>query len=91
MKCTAHSTLKARVIVKDACVINSSCCIGTITIFDQPTIVRTFLMLLPMFWLETLDRLLDRSKIFFVNEVSTITATTLLQLSGIVVENSLAA
>jgi hypothetical protein len=44
-----------------------------------------------MFWLETLDRLLDGSKILFVNEVSTITATTLLQLGGIVVKHSLAA
>jgi hypothetical protein len=48
-------------------------------------------MLLPMFWLETLDGLLNRRKILFVNEVSTVTATTLLQFSCVVVEHPLAA
>ena len=48
-------------------------------------------MLLPVFWLETLYRLFDRRKIFFVDEVSAVTATTLLQFGCIVIENALTA
>ena len=77
--------------MKNTCVIDTASGVRTITVLNQPTIVGTLGMLLPMFWLETLYRLLDRGKIFLVDEVSTIAATALLQLGRIVIQDALAA
>ena len=90
MKRAAHSTFKTRIVVENTRIVDPASGVRTISILDQPTIVGTLGMFLPMLWLETLYRLLDRSKIFLVDEVSAIAATTLLQLGRIVIQDALA-
>ena len=89
MKGATHTTLKIGAIVKDTCAFVGGCDVTSVFFFSEPFIVFAPLEILPMLRGQSFDRFFNRGKIFFVDEVRTMTAATLMKLGSRIIKNTL--
>ena len=90
MERATHTAFEPRFVVEDTCAVHAGGHIGAITLLAEPLAVFSLCMMLPVSRLQALDALLDRCQVLLVDEMSSVTATALLQFGGIVIEHTLA-